>query len=203
MLRVSYMGDSIVEQPLPTWPDFVPTYSAYLASAGSAVNYGVNGQRASQMVTDYPTSAHLNRPLSGDQGFFFLQGGGNDISDGVSAATVYGYLRELWTLARADTYTVCAVTVLPRGSWGSGSEAEWAALNTLILSDPTLYDVLVRADLVLANPLNTADYYDTTHPTVLGANRLAQAAAADVPVPVVRPMVASGMNQFLTTIWMA
>lgn len=179
-IRVSFLGDSIVNQPLPTWPDYLTT-NAVMAGAGSVVNYGVNGARASALVTGYDAGAHLNRPmLPTDAGWFFLQAGGNDISDGVSAATTYGYLQSLWASARTDGYTVVALPVLPRTSWGSGSSTVWAALNKLILSDPSLYDYIVRADLTLPDPSDALYYYDTTHPTELGAEMIAEAIATAI-----------------------
>lgn len=182
LLRVSYLGDSIVNQALPTWPDYLATAYPYFATSTATVNYGISGERASLMVTNYATEAHVNRPTgSTDEGWFFLHAGGNDISDGVSAATVYGYLKSLWASARADGYTVIALTVLPRASWGSGSQGIVDTLNASIVGDPTLYDYLVRADLVLPTPSNTLWYYDTTHPTVLGSQLIAAAVAAVLP----------------------
>lgn len=177
-IRVSYLGDSIVNQPLPTWPDYLATYHPYFAKSGNATNFGISGARASALVTGYAAGAHTNRPTRTiDDGWFFLQAGGNDISDGVSAATVYGYLTSLWASARADGYKVVAMTVMPRASWGSGSAAIVLALNKLILSDTTLYDYCVRADLVLNDPNNALWFYDTTHPTELGAAMIAQTVA--------------------------
>lgn len=154
----------------------MPTYYPGFVAITHTVNYGVSGERASLMVTNYSMEAHINHPELGN-GWFFLQAGGNDIADGVSVATVYGYLKSLWASARLDGYLVVAVTVLPRATWGAGSQALVNSLNALIVSDPTLYDRLVRADLVLPDPTNTAWYYDTTHPTILGAQMLAQAVA--------------------------
>jgi lysophospholipase L1-like esterase len=180
---VAYLGDSIVHNSVPTWPDALPTYVPAFAVTPWTINYGIAGERVSLMVTHYMTEAHVNRPVGGAVGTFLLHGGGNDLADGVAPATVYGDLSSLWASARADGYTVVALTVLPRtGGWGpSGSQAAADALNALILSDPTRYDRLVRADLVLPAPLNTAWYLDTTHPTVLGAQLLAQAVAAVLP----------------------
>lgn len=183
-IHVSYLGDSIVNQDLPTWPDYIASYHSYFAKAGNAINYGVNGARASALVTGYTAGTHVNRPTRTiDDGWFFLHAGGNDISDGVSAATVYSYLVSLWASARTDGYKVVAVTVLPRSSWGSGSAAVATALNKLILSDTTLYDYVVRADRVLTDPTNALHFYDTTHPTVLGAQLIAAAIATAITTP--------------------
>jgi lysophospholipase L1-like esterase len=177
-IRVSFLGDSIVDNTWPTWPDYLGTYAPYFAKSANFVNYGISGQRMSAAVTNYLTQAHLNRPTRTiDEGWCFVHGGGNDISDGVAVATVYGYLQSLWASARADGYKVVAVTILPRASWGSASQAVVDTLNALILNDSTLYDYVVRADQVLNNPANGLWYIDTTHPTVLGAQMIAQTVA--------------------------
>jgi len=180
-LRVSYTGDSLVRQLVPTWPDYVPSYSTHLATSTSAINYGVSGERASLMVTHYSVEGHVNRPTPGiDAGWSFLHGGGNDLVDGVSPATVYGYLSSLWASARLDGYTVVALTVNPRANWGAGSVANWNALNALILGDATRYDYVARPDLTLPDPNDATKYIDTTHPTVLGAQLIAQAVVTTI-----------------------
>ncbi len=179
--RISFIGDSIVDQELPTWPDFLSAAVPVIAQSAHVVNYGISGARASAMVTNYPTGAHVNRPpTSTDVGWCFVHGGGNDISDGVTPAVVYGYLKSLWASSRADGYHVMALTVLPRTAWGSASAGAVTALNNLILSDPSLYDDVVRVDLVLTNPADTTMFYDGTHPTMAGAQLVAQAVAAKI-----------------------
>jgi hypothetical protein len=184
VIRISYEGDSIVNQDLPTWPDFIATYSAYFARAAYVTNYGANGARASQMPGQYATESFLNRPnlALGEEGWFFLHGGGNDISDGVATATVYQYLKNLWAAARIDGYKVVAVTVTPREYFGGTEDAAVIELNRLILSDPTLYDYCVRMDQVLSDPTDTAIYYDGTHPSVQGAHQGAQTVVNTIEV---------------------
>lgn len=172
-VRVSFSGDSIVSQPLPTWPQYLGSYSSYFASAGYITNYGVNGGRAYQDATNYSTTAHLNRPQNPyEVGWFFYHGGGNDIADGRTYAQTYTDLKSIWSQARADGYKVVAVTITPR--LGDA----YTTLNGYILSDPTLYDYVIRADLIMPDPSNATYYYDTTHPTVAGAQLLANYIAS-------------------------
>ena len=179
-IHVSYEGDSIVSQGNPTWPNYIATYDPHLAKAGNVVNYGQSGDRMVSMVGEYATQAHLNRPTKPtDEGWFFLHGGGNDLVDGTSGATVYGYLQSIWASARADGYKVVAMTITPRG-FTAPQEAQRQILNNLILSDPTQYDYVIRPDVLLNDPSNANYYYDTTHPTVLGAQLIAQLVATTI-----------------------
>lgn len=183
-IRVAYEGDSLVKQVLPTWPDYVATYSRYFGRGAYVTNYGNSGDRVSAMNGQYATEAHLNRPTSADQeGWFVMHGGGNDIADGVSAATVYTYLQNEWEAARLDGYRVVAVHVLPRNDFTVYQPLYAAAvveLNRLIDSDRTLYDYVVPADVVLSATSNTNLFYDGTHLTVAGANVLASALVSTI-----------------------
>lgn len=184
ILRVTYDGDSIVQQTNPTWPDYVPEYSPYFAAALYTTNYGVSGERVGTIYTNWLTRGYLNRPQGTNQtGWFFLHGGGNDLADGTSTNQVYIYLTNIWYLARQAGYQhIVACTVTPRSNFLSAPTLI-PNLNTLIRSDPTKFDYLLDFNLVLTNYASTNEYYDGTHPSYgptiefSGARRLAQTAS--------------------------
>lgn len=181
-IRISYEGDSIVNQALPTWPDYIPTFASRFANAAYVTNYGVSGGRIATMVGQYQNEAYHNRPQkSTDEAWFFLQGGGNDLVDGTTPAQVYADLLALWNAARLDGYKVVAMTVTPRYDFNVAvtNAARVVELNRLILSDQSLYDYVIRADVTLsdASASSNAYYYDGTHPTVWGAQIIAKTAS--------------------------
>lgn len=176
-LHVSFVGDSLVNQVVPTWPSYLGTYDSFFARSGSLTNYGVNGGRMTNLAAAYTTTIHLNRPTNTtDEGHLFIHGGGNDIFDAATAATVYSYITNICALGRADGYKVWVSTVTPRSSFTSTVTNAVAVtnLNRLILSDQTLYDGVLRADLILNDAANTNYLYDGTHPSINGATLLAQ-----------------------------
>lgn len=180
VLRISYEGDSIVNQTEVTWPDYIATYSPYFSRASYVTNYGTAGNRVSAMNGQYATEAHLNRPQNDfEEAWFFMHGGGNDLADGVGSANVYQYLKNEWEAARLDGYKVVAFEVTPRYDFSAYSpaiETERQTLNALIRSDPTLYDYLVPASIMPSAASTNIYYYDGTHPTDVGARTLARMA---------------------------
>lgn len=199
-LRLSFEGDSIVSQTLPTWPNYIGTYSPYFGRALYVTNYGLSGDRVASMPGEYATQAHLNRPTStNEEAWFFLHGGGNDIADGTSVATIYQYLKNLWQAARLDGYKVVAVHVTPRNDftlYQATNAVAVVALNQLIDSDPSLYDFKVAADVVMSTTSDTNLFYDGTHPTVAGANVIARTIDETIfGIPIdVEPAGALGTN---------
>jgi lysophospholipase L1-like esterase len=70
--------------------------------------------------------------------------GTNDLFSGETAAITYSYLCGTWAMARAAGLKIITHTILPRNNVGTpgGFEAARQALNTLIRSNPMLYDKL-------------------------------------------------------------
>ena len=129
-----------------------------------------SGEKLSQMITDYAAQAEARyRPASAHRNVLVILGGTNDIQN-ESVATAYSRLQTYWALARATGYWVVAVT-LPAGN-PSGSVNPYNSyrnsLNTLILSDPSLYDAIARPDL---NP-NIGQDGDEANGTYFNADQL-------------------------------
>ncbi|HLH30342.1 MAG TPA: SGNH/GDSL hydrolase family protein [Terriglobia bacterium] len=175
-VHVSFIGDSIVRQEKSTWPDFLKDA---FGKTALVVNFGVPGQRASQAVQAYDSQAHQNRPKNGEAGWCFVHIGVNDLAAGVSPNIVYENVKTLWAKCREDGYKVVAVTILPRVQ-DSQSEARRLDLNRYIMSNPKLYDYLVRPDLKLKDAGDPSLFYDGTHPTEKGARQLADIIAAEL-----------------------
>lgn len=167
---VAYEGDSLVNQALPVWPRSMDSNSVWFARSDVETNWGANGDTLQNMALTYPTQAHLNRPTNDvDEGLFLLHAGFNDYPIGRIDSQLYGDMTNIWGQARADKYKVVAMPIVGHTN-----------LSAMVLSNLTLFDYLVRVDVMLANTNNTAMYYDTVHPTPAGANMIAKAVAAVV-----------------------
>lgn len=167
---VAYEGDSLVNQALPVWPRSMDSNSVWFARAEVETNWGANGDTLQNMVFTYATEAHLNRPTNNtDEGLFLLHAGFNDYPIGRIDSQLYGDMTNIWGQARADKYKVVAMPITGHTN-----------LSAMVLSNLTLFDYLVRVDVMLANTNNTAMYYDTVHPTPAGANNISRAVAAVV-----------------------
>jgi lysophospholipase L1-like esterase len=178
-------GDSISEGALVpdlgrlNWPLQMGNLSE-IFGRGIVHNFAVGGDTADAMRAEYATQAHTVKPtLPGDQGYFFLMAGTNDVELSTAAATIYGYLTTIWAAARSDGFKVIAFTIPPSTAFtvGNGKETIRLALNTLILSDKTLYDSCVYSDVLLPNPSSETYYLDGVHPTPAGSLILSYAVA--------------------------
>lgn len=167
---VAYEGDSLVNQALPVWPRSMDSNSVWFARSDVETNWGANGDTMQNIALTYPTQAHLNRPTNDtDEALFAVHGGFNDYPIGRTDSQIYGDTTNTWGQARADKYKVVAMPIVGHTN-----------LSAMVLSNLTLFDYLVRVDVMLANTNNTAMYYDTVHPTPAGANNIARAVAAVV-----------------------
>jgi hypothetical protein len=179
--RFVFEGDSLADVALyGTWPTLLPKTSAYFAE-GDSFYYATSGDHASSMIGQFATQGATAAPPAGGLGLYFPWGGTNDIAGGDSAATVYGYLTTMWAAGRASGFKVVAFTIMPRGDTNSTKNAEVDALNALILSDPTLYDFLIRPDVFLPN-CGDLTYFlpDTVHLNAAGNALVAQNVVAVV-----------------------
>jgi lysophospholipase L1-like esterase len=178
----SFEGDSMSYTVLNgKWPLYLGANHAFFAR-GTSNYYGLGGDTAQLMVGEYASQAGSVTINQGQEAYFFLLAGTNDIGiNATAAATIYGYLSTIWAAARASGYKVAAFTIPPRGDFNATQNASRVELNRLILSDATLYDYLVRADEVLTDPTN-AEYFqsDQLHLTTAGNVLLAKAVAAAV-----------------------
>lgn len=163
-----FEGDSMtVHNDATSWATVLVATDAAFTNT-TVYNYAVNGDRAILMASEYATEAHAVRPATQDA-YFFLSAGSNDIAFPSTAADTYAALQAIWAVARADGYKVVAHTVPKRTGYSGATLTAWAALNALILNDPTLYDYLVRIDAVLPDPTDlTLFQVDGIHPTAAG-----------------------------------
>ena len=172
--QYSFEGDSMSADfsGIISWPEKLLAGVSYLGRSLYS-NYATSGNTISQMVSQYVTQAGTKAPIiTGAPGWFFLMGGTNDCVAETAAATIYNNIKILWAAAREDGYRVCAFTIASR-VLSPASEIIRNSLNNLILSDSTLYDKLIRLDLVISNYLDTELVIDQTHLTDFGNKVLA------------------------------
>lgn len=181
-----YEGDSLTQQgPL----EFYVNQTNIFFSEGASFDYATGGDTAANMVGEYATQGHLQvGDVATGPVYFFLDAGTNDIgSFSTPAATIYGYLKQIWGFARTDGYVVVASTVKPCGQWADFGGAQLVImndLNALILSDPSQYDYIIRMDLLFPDPNNAILFKpDKTHFTPAGYVVYANAINDVVGIP--------------------
>ena len=170
-------GDSISWPFSTTWP-YRMAIKSPLFSRGTFTNYSVGGKTAATIAGEYSSTTHNQRPVQpGDEAWFFLFAGTNDIYADTTGAATYAHLQTSWAAARAEGFKVCAFTVMDSTRNSAGQRAQLVILNNLIKGTPSLYDYLVRADLVLPNPASGTYFADGIHPTAAGDELIASAVA--------------------------
>lgn len=178
-----FKGDSItLGTGLTTGQDF-PAQAmllSWFAGRGTKVNLGVSGQTVATMVSNFATDLqpYCAAATSSAPVYAFIEGGINDIANGVSAATTFSNLQSYWSSAASAGCTVIATTVMqarnPALPCTGSCETARQALNSSIRAS-TSYTYLLPADLLLSDPTDTAFFQsDKTHPTAAGAAKYAQ-----------------------------
>lgn len=177
---VVYEGDSITAYTVgpsygtTNYPTQIVNYNSHVARA-TQINVATSGQRLSTFISSgqYASQIEPNKPTSNKEVVLFcLMIGINDFFDGRTASQVYDDLKTVWAEAKADGFTVVAfaLTRSTNGTVDAGS----VATNTLIASDRTLYDYIVRTDLILPNPADLTYYEaDGLHLNAEGSKKLA------------------------------
>jgi hypothetical protein len=174
----AFEGDSLSNTAdLGTWPTQIASSNAFFAR-GKSYQFASNGDLAANMASEYVTQGGAIAIGSGTEAYYFLWVGTNDINVGSAASAIYGYLTAAWAAARSSGYKVVAFTIMRRGDFDATKNGVRDTLNALILSDPSLYDFLVRPDAIFSNP-NDLTYFkaDTVHLTAAGNAIIAQRAA--------------------------
>lgn len=138
------------------------------------------------------TSAHLLSDVGSitaaydatkDDNYAIIFIGANDVMlNSAGPNQVYGNLQEIWATCRSTGFFVVAVTLLPHHA----HQANIDALNLLIQSDPTLYDLLIdiSQDPDIGGPgADLGPYYknDHIHMTEGGTRKLAELLKALIP----------------------
>jgi hypothetical protein len=179
----AFEGDSLTDVSAGTafWPTQLAANFGFF-NRGTSYNFALNGDTAANMVTEYASQAGAVSIQAGQEAYFLLWAGTNDVIGGAtSAATVYGYLKSLWSSARTTGYKVVAFTLIPRGDASLALDKVRIDVNNLILSDATLYDYLVRPDAILTNTADTVNFTSgTVHLTATGNMLIAKAVAAAI-----------------------
>lgn len=181
---IVYEGDSFTDISCggaycaTNYPSQIGNYNTNVARA-QQINVASSGQRLSTFISSgqYASQIQPNKPPSNKERVILsLMIGINDFFDGRTASQVYNDLKTVWAQAKADGFTVVAFT-LTRSTNGTVDPLA-AATSALIASDPSLYDYLVRTDLILPNPADLAYYEsDGLHLNANGSKKLAQELA--------------------------
>lgn len=178
--RFIFEGDSISNPSnLGLWPSYLPTTGGFFARPATFVYSAQDADTAAGMAADRATEVtpYMPRTGSGDEVWYFLYVGTNDIDAGTSAATIYAALQAEWAAVKAAGAKVVAFTIMPSTSHDATESAVRVALNALILSDPTLYDFMCRPDMWFPDATDTLNFLDGKHLTAAGNRTFAHYVA--------------------------
>lgn len=195
---ISIHGDSITEMPLAgvgrtNWP-YQMTNISQIFNAATVYNFAYGGTVAGDCINEFNGTSTLNHnPTYSNyhgglavystnwnaKNYCFIWKGVNDIGQGDNATHIYSTLTNVWSAARNAGYTVIAFTIGPVSSYtvGGTNYTTWTNLNAKICSDTSLYDYLIRPELVNPNAADGTYYIDGIHLNPLGSSRLAKAIA--------------------------
>jgi len=149
-------------------------------------NLGVGGRHLTDILATYSIDAHLLSPaVTGCPGTLFILAGINDCGIGSSGSAIYANFVTLCGTARADGYTVVAMTIPDATARlaqypGNPYYVDMVNLNNLIIASGTslhpIFDFLVRFDLAVPGFCNDPYYvHGDIHQTDLGNYSLANA----------------------------
>ena len=166
--RWIYEGDSITDvlSNADNYPNQLTILNASIKNT-QQINVAKPSDMIMSMVTDYYSQVYPQRSFStGSKYIFAVMAGTNDANNDRTPEQIYDNLKTEWKQARNDNFTVVAFCITP--STEQKRNKGVIAVNKLIISDTTLYDYLIRTDLILPDPANTNLFYDGLHPTKLG-----------------------------------
>jgi hypothetical protein len=138
------------------------------------INNAVSGNKVTDLIQRLSTSVGNNRPANNyTSAYISAYVGTNDaFYSATTSQNVYDSLKLYWSSCKAYGYKVIAYTMADfTGSAGATAAvlAKKDTINNLILSDPSLYDYLVRLDLLLPDASNTTYFSgDNLHFTQVG-----------------------------------
>lgn len=174
-----YEGDSYTQVTLQeVWTLDIANMTTNIGNY-SHINVAQSSDTILNMLIEYASQVHpYAKTNTTDQPYFFLWAGKNDINSLRNATAIYNDLKTEWAEARADGFKVIVFTI--GRDCGYGYQQGWWAynttneLNSLILSDDSLYDIVIRPDLFFPDCTNSILYLDTVHYTYYGEFILAQ-----------------------------
>jgi len=174
---VVVLGDSLstASGALYGWPNYVTGSSEWWGKA-AIYNYAVGSTTAIQMSSSYMSTAYLVRPTQKNQNAYLTVWSGiNDLTYNLLGVDTYWYLKQVWAKGRQDGYKVIAFVPMTCTAVGftPAMQVQYNILTASILSDPTLYDELIRPDTIIPNP-NDAPYGagDGYHTSLAGAQAI-------------------------------
>lgn len=176
------LGDSLIGDAVGGQVGIMYMLScAYPFSAGNTYyNASMPGHGIADILNAYPSNGHPFTPaVTGDTlCYVYCLAGINDCSTADSAATIYARLLTLWAAIKADGCTLIASTIPANDAATTYNPTKIRALNTLILSDSSKYDLVIDAAAILGTSYPTiADGY-FVHPLTSGHQAIAAAIAA-------------------------
>lgn len=193
--NVVFMGDSLTAYTDDNEAESVRNYPHQLMSrlgwrgVKRGYNCGFSGVGAGNALARYARQVQPFRPRGPvKRADLLVLLGANDARKGVEspAATIYAQLKQIWALARADGFTVHAIT-LPAGStvWYEGTSATIREdFNDMVIETPPgLVASVIRADLVLPDGSDTAKFADGLHPTAEGYGDIANHISSGRTLP--------------------
>lgn len=178
MSKLVVEGDSMTAVAIEDkWPKM-------LTGRVNVPNFAWGGDRVAYMEGEYVTEAHILKPTPGEDAWFALWAGTNDLIHGnESAAQIFAHIKKIWTMARADGYKVLAFTVLPSTKITPIREGVRLHLNSYIAASYRNYDALVRPDIIFPKVTSTYFYTDGVHLNQAGQKKIAAAVMAALPAP--------------------
>jgi len=134
----------------------------------------VAGRTVATMLANYTAEiTPYARNYEHQERMLMLYGGINDMFASRTATATYNDLKSMWANAKAQGFTVIAYTICSATTLTAPQEAERVSLNTMILSDRSLYDYVVEAAVLFPDPANTLFFnVDGTHLNTNGAEYL-------------------------------
>jgi hypothetical protein len=173
--NVVIYGDSLSSFWPGNYPFWSYGYQAFelsgLSNAVTFYNTAFTGQTTASLRWWFANDVHPFRPYGGVRSaMLYYWAGINDCwRGGVDASGAYANLRYIWATARQWGYDVTAFTLhrpdpaslVSAGyvspPWTPAAEAMRVELNSLILSDPSLYDDLIRVDVLIPSAATNAE----------------------------------------------
>lgn len=172
-----FVGDSMT-----AWNYLLPgsafNYQLFVGgwtNTGQFYDYSQSGRTVLQMISLWPDGPSTRKPhgkvKTADAIIF---GGANELLADTNGPTTFARLSNLWFLARSDGFKVHASTIPPSSFYTTSMESNRTVLNSNILANPKMYDVLYRRDLLLSVTNETGMFVEGLHPATNGNARLAQ-----------------------------
>jgi hypothetical protein len=153
---------------------------------GNYYNVALGGDTISNMINEYHSQVEFKKPLMrNDVSYLFLWAGINDIRADRTSSQIYNNLKTEWEQARADGFKVIAFTITNASGYynlTASQDTNRNNLNNLILSDTSLYDYIIRPELLFPDSTDTTYYFDGIHLNYYADNLLAENISGSFPL---------------------